>query len=717
MVKLLAIFLVSLALWGATAQTATPRVILVLWPELQWEDVRESHIWENHDVAMGIMNTRIGGGTQPQGSYLTIGSGSRAYGIRNAERVYHGDESVRGTTAQALYLLRTGETSTSNQPVLIDLAQLLEAAKQARYPLQVGAFGQALADADVTIGAFGNSDTREDKARWAGLVAIDARGVIPRGTLYPDLLFADTDYPFGIRTNYALLLTTILKSDVDVAVVDLGDPHRYNSYQQFMLPKQQQVLRARIWSDAWQFIDQLTVNLPDTKIMVASPYPGEIRARAGQWFAPLLIIGQDVGLLRSATTRWSGIVTNLDVAPTILSSVAIKDHAMVGRTIKIIPGLHGEQLVAQLMAIEERTFQVAKYRGQVLRALVGFQIFLYLISLIMLIVPWRVSAFFVQLLQLSLLISLILPLILLLLSAGWIWPLMATVLLCVMYYRTDHQLYLVAGMALFTALLVIIDVVGGSTWIRFSFFGYDPLGGARFYGIGNEFMGILIGSTIMGWTILRERVHWGGKFLDLLVFVLVTVVIAAPQWGTNVGGGLTAVIGFGVAWLGLQKTRLQLKPLIGLLLLALLGLGALMIFDGIRPEGMQSHIGQTVRVIREQGLVAVLMIIQRKISMNLRLLRYSFWSRGLLAAILAMGASLIWPSSYLQWLVKSHPKVIAGIVGTLAATISAFFLNDSGVVAAATCSFFAATTMLMLALSLKHDFRSSKSDVENDANT
>src|SRR5690606_23070039 len=109
-------------------------------------------------------------------------------------------------------------------------------------------------------------------------------------------------------------------------------------------------------------------------------------------------------------------------------------------------------------------------------------------------------------------------------------------------------------------------------------------------------------------------------------------------------------------------------------------------------------------------------IIIRKLNMNLRLLRYSIWSRALLIAIAAMGTSLIWPSRYLQWLLRHHHDLVIGIAGTLTGTIAALLFNDSGVVAAATCSFFAATTMLTLALSLKHNLLPAESHIQEDAN-
>ena len=60
-------------------------------------------------------------------------------------------------------------------------------------------------------------------------------------------------------------------------------------------------------------------------------------------------------------------------------------------------------------------------------------------------------------------------------------------------------------------------------------------------------------------------------------------------------------------------------------------------------------------------------------------------------------------NKYIYWLTNNYPRLVNGLVGTIVAAIAALIFNDSGVVAAATCIFFAATTMLVLALALKHN--------------
>ena len=50
----------------------------------------------------------------------------------------------------------------------------------------------------------------------------------------------------------------------------------------------------------------------------------------------------------------------------------------------------------------------------------------------------------------------------------------------------------------FTTLLALnVDLLTGATMIKSSVLGYDPMAGARYYGVGNEYMGVMIGCSIL----------------------------------------------------------------------------------------------------------------------------------------------------------------------------------------------------------------------------
>ncbi|TGU66298.1 hypothetical protein EN829_067230, partial [Mesorhizobium sp. M00.F.Ca.ET.186.01.1.1] len=110
--------------------------------------------------------------------------------------------------------------------------------------------------------------------------------------------------------------------------------------------------------------------------------------------------------------------------------------------------------------------------------------------------------------------------------------------------------------------------------MRQSFLGYDPVIGARFYGLGNEYEGVIIGGTVMLvaslYQLYRERTRVlpvAGLALpggSLLVCAVVLYYMVAPNLGTDAGGFLAGLIGLFVAFARLHDLRIGKK---GLLLL------------------------------------------------------------------------------------------------------------------------------------------------------
>jgi len=86
-------------------------------------------------------------------------------------------------------------------------------------------------------------------------------------------------------------------------------------------------------------------------------------------------------------------------------------------------------------------------------------------------------------------------------------------------------------------------------------------------------------------------------------------------------------------------------------------------------------------------------------------------------ALVGVGASFIWPTKFISWLKKTHPLPAKAIVGVVIGSTAAFIFNDSGVVAAATCLSFGSSTLLLLALELKHYFAPTQAYIENDSHS
>lgn len=686
---------------------AADQIVLVLWHGLEWKAVTD--LGFDVPAAFGFLNTRGGGGEQLSASYLSIGAGARAVGSTGAAAFFQ--HEVGG---QDLYRRHTGLEPTSLvQP---KIAQI-QAAQNVSYRMEPGALGTAFAEAGAPLRVLGNSDTL-DVFSWAALVGMDGWGRIWLGSVGPEFTMLDPGYPYGLRTDYDRLAMEVLQAEEPLVIVDLGDPFRYDQYQNQFVPTQREVVGSLVTREAQLFLKNILENMPlETIVLVISPFPSQAFASRGFWLTPVMCWGLQEGLLISGTTRWPGLITNMDIAPTVLEYLGLQhDQPFVGRPASVRP-LPQTEALAWLGKMATKIEFLSRYRSQVLRALVIGQIIMYTAVLISLIIPSELPQWGLRILQLSLLVLMALPLCLLLWDRAS-WLAVGLVLgTCVLKYRGTSSVALVGLISLGTALAVSLDVLSGSWLMRYSFLGYDPIGGARFYGLGNEFMGALIGSTIMGWAILAQKVRIGRGWRNvwgLVLFGGITVVIGAPSLGTNVGGAISAVIGFGSTWMAFSGQKVSVRKVLVLGVAIFVVLGALMLIDASNSQGEQSHIGQTVELIRRDGLAAILLIITRKMAMNRKLLRYSMWSNALIVALVGMGASLIWPSKYIHWLRENHPLIAKAILGVVIASTAAFIFNDSGVVAAATCLTLASSTLLLLALELKHNFGASQPNIDDN---
>ena len=235
--------------------------------------------------------------------------------------------------------------------------------------------------------------------------------------------------------------------------------------------------------------------------------------------------------------------------------------------------------------------------------------------------------------------------------------------------------------------------------------GYSPVVGARFYGIGNEYMGLLVGSTILTTAILcdlaaKKReifIKWGIPFY----YMITAIFIVHPKFGANVGDVITTTVGFGVSYLLLSGKKLSWKIILYLFLAILLIFTLLILVDLQREE--PSHLAKSILAIAKSGPVVALLIISRKVSMNLKLMQYSRWT-WVLASMTITGLLLFKePQGVLINIFQRYPFLRLGLMGILAAAIVALIFNDSGIVAAATTLLVPGTGLLYLVLETRKE--------------
>lgn len=412
-------------------------------------------------------------------------------------------------------------------------------------------------------------------------------------------------------------------------------------------------------------------------------------------------------LLASNSTRQTGLVTVYDIAPTVLAHLGLSSGLKngIGHTIGTVAS--DGPSVAYLMNRIGNMERVNQYRPYLAK---GFALAAF--ALILAALRWRGAGGRVRVAHLLTGIT-ALPAVYLLFPVFGESPpgeavlklvsLSAAAWLGLSFLKTVRDRLLAVSVV--TLCLTTLDMLRQGRWMKDSVLGYDLLGGARFYGIGNEYAGILIGVSLAAYFILLNR-FWHRrqrvKLLGGLSFALITCLLAAPQFGSNAGGALAAAIAYLYVLTGAtdrQTLRKKWVRVLGGSLTVLIGMAT---WHLLPPATEQTHIGRAAGLLLRGEIPEIAEMAARKLALNLRLLAVSPWGGLLLAVGLVLVLNLLRPDRFRQSaFTPSSFGANAGEEGPppvacafLVAGAAVFLLNDSGVLAAAGLMLYAAVGFL-----------------------
>lgn len=228
------------------------------------------------------------------------------------------------------------------------------------------------------------------------------------------------------------------------------------------------------------------------------------------------------------------------------------------------------------------------------------------------------------------------------------------------------------------AVAILLDLARGGPWMAASPLGFSPNAGARFYGLGNEYAGALLGAALVAVGEFADQMARPGA---LFAATGVLIAVATGVLGANFGAMLAAATGWcaALALLGPVPRRVW-----G----AIAGAVALAVAWNLHTG---SHLALAARVVATGGPSAAAGIILRKLALNARLIATQ--ARGLLlfGALLAYFA-LAWRRA--RGSLAERPGLAGALTGCAAGAAANLLLNDSGVVAAATTALYGACALL-----------------------
>ncbi|MER3474807.1 MAG: hypothetical protein C4335_12455 [Armatimonadota bacterium] len=389
------------------------------------------------------------------------------------------------------------------------------------------------------------------------------------------------------------------------------------------------------------------LTLPSDKLYLLLPIPPPEEAAKGSRLGWVLRLGrEDTGVLTSDSTRLPGLITLPDLTATWLTHFGNGrvPPEVVGLPARTVPHEQPTQAIQRLY----RSLLWQVWWNRAVGSLPTLQV-------VVLLLAWGLWYRFRQVVRALWLFPCLLPV----LGVSLVPPLLCLPLgnISLEARAGIWTIAVVGGLALLSrfplrdalralaTLLVIFVGVGllhGGDLLRWSGFGYVLQEGSRYYGVGNEMAGSLMGAQ--SGFLLTESAGWG-----LLRWLATALALGVPFWGANVGAMLSALCVAGVQAL---RWRRRLFWAVGAIVLVVLGV---VVWEALSPH--PTHLGAFLRAPHAWQTT-----LWRKAQMNLALLLHSAWTPLLVFGLFGL---------------KGAPRAV------WAGALALLLLNDSGVVAAA----------------------------------
>jgi hypothetical protein len=680
--------------------------------------------------AVGLLNTKTK--TKKDNAtagYLSIGAGAKALTGDNRLEIYNLSEEISGAKAASIYNSRIGfaPKNFSDSVAILDWANILRLSYGLDQSATPGLLGDTLKRNRIKFSVLGNADYINvgdgsiSNQRNIALIAADKNGFV-NGHVDSSLNKKDSYAPGGFRVDDRIYLRTF-RNDIannDLIFLEWGDFSRFDRETEFMIDQKISQNRRTTLKNSATFIGNILKILGREsdryQVLITSVTQSKRMEITKSNLTPVVLIDSNLkgsNLVSSDSTKRSGIVTNTDIAPTILKFFNKKYAGFEGTPISFSKA---ERAIDQVVQMNNKIINKNRTAKIMLNVYVYFLVIILIAGIYMIAFPKEnavYSGFASALIFLLLmpLVFLVLPLLSsIFLSAVGFVAVGITLSVAISLLIKEKLLRLLI-IFLATYFAIVGDVITGQNLIKSSILGYDPITGARFYGIGNEFMGVLLGCTVMAIAVLLQKNIIPGlaKKIIVPVTLLITVfIIGSPVLGANFGGLIASAIGFSYAtykFLGVKKIGLKhIFSIIAFMLFALI----VVIFADIGSKNGFSHGAKAIFRISNGGLYEALKIIAVKTLSNVKLVYFSIWTKLIVVTLIGFSILLMRPVGLISQANQKYPEFMNGIKAVIVSAVAAFFFNDSGVVAAAITLIFAVVPLIYLLILLEEPFLSNK---------
>ena len=269
-----------------------------------------------------------------------------------------------------------------------------------------------------------------------------------------------------------------------------------------------------------------------------------------------------------------------------------------------------------------------------------------------------------------------------------------------------------------TSVVVVVDAFFGSRLVAQTVLSAYWMSGIRFYGIGNEYMGVMIGGALMTPIVFATAFgtltsNSGGTGLAgrppttmnviaepassnrpsraegtrashamlAIYFALTVFVLSFPAFGAKAGGAVTASATFLFLWWELRGRKIT--PLMSIGAVAI-GFGLVIAWAvlGHVLHLTPTHIDTAVGAASSGRFGYILGVAERKVGLALKVAVHPGTIAGVVALIVLIAGTRTLMRDKLQSLWERRPDYRAVVMAGIRGCVVALLFNDSGIVAA-----------------------------------
>jgi len=726
----LLLLVATLAAAGSPASAAEPerddrRLLVLSLPGLTWRDFHAADapnlraLLAESAVASLAPARTLPHDAGPADAYMTFGAGTRAIGAPRVDGdQVEPDELVAGGDVAELFGRRMGEVPDADI-LSLGYATLLRENDDMPYDADLGAVAEELLAEGVRLGVVANADgvdgpVESDRNRQAALALTSPDGVVASGAVAADLLRADPAAPFGVELDPDRVFDEFeaIWNELGPAVVlvEASDLARVQRYARFATPEQRAVMLADAIHAADDLAGRLLAEVDPERdaVLVVAPSEGRRKLTVTGLRTPDI----DGGLLRSASSQHAGVVSTVDVGPTILDTFGIgfTEH-MEGRPYERASGGGGSLAHREKQLIDdargaarrsERLFPMTALLVVVLSVVV-------LATIVVVaqgadatarrrhIVAW-LALFALAALPSTLLVQLFGPLGGIPQYALVVAIIAAVIATAVWFVPTRPYGPLLAMLGMVLGV-ILVDAITGSRLSYNATFGYSPTANSRLYGISNYSFGQVLATSLLlaSFALLLVKVKYAFAVVCALLGFVV-VVEGMPAWGSDVGGVLAGVPTFLLFVFLVRQGKVRARTVVIGAVLTVLAIAVFAGIDLARPSDERAHLGRLVERVSEDGLDPLVAIVERKFTASLRESTRSFWvvaipvGIGLIIALSRLGER---PLARLR---RNIPALGIALSVLYFGAVLGSALNDSGAIVGGLLFFTLANALAYLAL-------------------